>query len=168
MIKYYFRFWIRRERMEFEHKVDRDGWPAGEWDDEPDYVSWTHQETDMACLMVRNWQGSWCGYVAVEEGHPLYERQYEVASDIANIEVHGGLTFGDFCHEPICHVPEPGKPDKVWWLGFDCGHAFDLSPGHLKWEKEAGIGPREYASYKNQDYCKEEVEKLAVQLRKAA
>lgn len=29
----------------------------------------------------------------------------------------------------ICHLPEPGEPDDVWWFGFDCAHAGDLMPG---------------------------------------
>ena len=49
--------------------------------------------------------------------------------------MHGGLTFADRCMEGlpedqgVCHIPAPGRPADVWWLGFDCGHAFDLSPG---------------------------------------
>lgn len=29
----------------------------------------------------------------------------------------------------ICHKVEPGEDDRVWWLGFDCCHCYDLSPG---------------------------------------
>jgi hypothetical protein len=28
----------------------------------------------------------------------------------------------------ICHRVEPGQPDDVWWLGFDCAHAGDTIP----------------------------------------
>lgn len=28
----------------------------------------------------------------------------------------------------VCHVPEPGEPDSVWWFGFDCAHLGDRSP----------------------------------------
>jgi hypothetical protein len=29
----------------------------------------------------------------------------------------------------VCHIPDDGEPDNVWWLGFDCGHCDDFSPG---------------------------------------
>lgn len=160
--------------MEFEHKVDKTGWAEGEWHNEPDYLSWTDKETDMACLIVRSQRsGALCGYVAVEEKHPLFERHYDVASDLANIEVHGGLTFGDFCTEPICHVPAPGKPDKVWWFGFDCAHFLDITPGFQALWNEAGVNPLKdepphyVHRYWNVDRVKAEVESLAVQLKKA-
>jgi hypothetical protein len=29
----------------------------------------------------------------------------------------------------ICHVPDEGEPDDLWWFGFDCAHAGDFTPG---------------------------------------
>jgi len=63
-------------------------------------------------------------------GNPCFEKQY----DDAEIDAYGGLTFSDFCvhndkEHGICHVPAPNEPDRVWWLGFDYTHAFDLSSG---------------------------------------
>ena len=142
---------------EVEHKVDRTGWPAGEWDGEPDRLQWTDKATDMACLIVRNRMGGLCGYVAVEHGHPLYGKSYD--SDAADVEVHGGLTYSDRCAGHICHVPEPGKPDDVWWLGFDCSHAYDLSPGMLKYDP-----PETYEEYRPIAYVQGEVTSLAKQL----
>jgi hypothetical protein len=57
--------------------------------------------------------------------HPLHGKGY----DDANLDAHGGLTFAAACAGTICHVPEPGEPDELWWFGFDCSHAFDVSPG---------------------------------------
>jgi hypothetical protein len=74
--------------------------------------------------------GHFCGYVGVPEGHPLFGKSGE-----NELEAHGGLTFGGgFCSDEdeshsICHKPGPGEPDHVWWVGFDCAHANDLSPG---------------------------------------
>jgi hypothetical protein len=57
-----------------------------------------------------------------------------IGDAILAIEVHGGLTFADECapgDDPsrgICHVPDPGEPDHVWWFGFDCAHAGDFAP----------------------------------------
>ena len=28
----------------------------------------------------------------------------------------------------VCHIPGKNEPDDVWWFGFDCSHAGDLSP----------------------------------------
>lgn len=50
--------------------------------------------------------------------------------------VHGGLNFATFCQDTgdesqgICHIPGPGEPDHVYWLGFDCGHIGDKKPGN--------------------------------------
>jgi len=113
--------------------IDRTGWDPGPWDDEPDKVQWVDDTTDLDCLAVRNHHGSWCGYVGVPVGHRLHgvhHRELELDYD-----VHGGLTYSDGCHEHddpargVCHVPEPGRPADVWWLGFDCGHFMDQSPG---------------------------------------
>lgn len=107
-------------------------------------------------------------------------------------EVHGGITFSDFCREPtfeqwieqpadarmstfdewfdremkrrICHVPIPGRPGRVWWFGFDCAHSGDTSPGMLEWRKQF---PALYNSetYRNRAYVEEQVTKLAQQLK---
>ena len=41
---------------------------------------------------------------------------------------HAGLPYADACRGSICHVPQPGEPDNVWWFGFDCGHVGDVIP----------------------------------------
>ena len=98
------------------------------WTSEPDRVEFRH--AGFACLIKRNGMGALCGYVGVEPGHPWHDKAY-VSLDV---EVHGGLTYGSPCQETedesdgICHVPEPGAPDDVWWFGFDCAHAFDMCP----------------------------------------
>src|SRR5574339_539175 len=69
------------------HKVNRDGWPPGLWDNEPmDAQLWVHGYT---CLTMRATLGSWCGYVGVPEDHPWYDKGY----DEIEAYVHGGLTF---------------------------------------------------------------------------
>lgn len=121
--------------------VDRTDWPSGEWDNEPDKVQWTDEATGLVCLAHRSRMGAWCGYVGLPPSHPLYEREYgDIYKNVANLDVHGGLTYSAACqpnHDPvtgrgICHVPEPGEPDNLWWLGFDCAHAGDLSPDMVK------------------------------------
>ncbi|HWC37767.1 MAG TPA: hypothetical protein VG476_04520 [Acidimicrobiales bacterium] len=139
---------------EEEYKVDKAGWPDGPWMHEPDRTQW-RTESGLPGLIVRSYySGALCGYVAVAPGHPAYECHY----DAVPAEVHGGLTYSDHCRPPICHIPEPGEPDDVWWLGFDCAHAYDFIP------KEAAVLQREAHDW-DLAYVKSQVEDLAWQLR---
>lgn len=151
--------------------VSREGWGPGPWDGEPDKVSWTDAATGRPCLIVRNRLGGLCGYVAVDPGHSLHGAGY----DDAHVDVHGGLTYSDRCHEAdteasgICHVPAPGQPEDVWWFGFDCVHAGDLAPGMLASSRRVGLGTGVYRNdtYRAVDYVVREVEGLARQLVEA-
>lgn len=136
-----------------EHAVDRSTWDSGPWDNEPDRIEWRYQ--GLPCLIVRNSMGALCGYVGVPEGHPWYRKDYgQVDAD-----VHGGLTYADHCCDdtPICHVPQPGESDNVWWLGFDCAHSFDYVP------KMDGFIRQYMSSYKDVPYVRSEVESLVRQ-----
>lgn len=112
--------------------VDKCEWPnLGNLHTEPDKAQWVDEQTGLDCLAVRNRRlGHWCGYVGVPESHHYFGKDY----DEVDADVHGGLTFADVCQENdkehgICHIPEHGRPEKVWWLGFDCAHLNDVSPG---------------------------------------
>lgn len=158
--------------------IDKSGWGVGEWTSEPDKVHWIDPDTDLDCLMVRNPRsGNWCGYVAVTEGHPFFAQPYDECrtgsgSDDGWIDVHGGLTYSDFCAESddpsvgICHVPGPGRPHKVWWLGFDCAHAWDFSPGYAARYPDWPRGQDEV--YRDRAYVEAEVRSLARQIKGAA
>jgi hypothetical protein len=111
-------------------EIDKSGWPPGPWHDEPDRVEFVH--AGYACLVTRHPRhGHLCGCVGVDASHPYFGKGYD---DCAVEKAHGGLTYAERCNGSICHVPEPGMPDEVWWLGFDCAHAGDLSPGILAFE----------------------------------
>lgn len=172
--------------------VDKSTWGDGPWQAEPDKVHWIDEATDLDCLMVRNPHiGNWCGYVAVTEGHPLFEVGYggcterRVDADgeperwcdhMPSINVHGGLTYSDFCMETddpsrlVCHVPYPGRPDRVWWFGFDCAHLHDRSPGYEALGRDRGWPSlREpLAEYRDRAYVEGEVRRLALQLAAVA
>ncbi len=140
--------------------VNRDGWSKGEWDNEPDKLQF-RTNNGMPALIVRNHAGALCGYVGVPKGHPLYEVHY----DEAPVEVHGGLTFSNKCHGAICHVPEPGEPDDVWWLGFDCYHAGDYAPTMNKYPTlYADLATGRAGVYRDLAYVKEQCERLSEQL----
>lgn len=137
-----------------EYRVDRSKWPFGPWDNEPDdKVVWIDPSANLDCMIVRNALGAWCGYVGLPPEHPHHGMSY---NDIPwnAYDVHGGLTFTDSCGGHICHVPEPGRPHNVWWLGFDTNHGCDRAP--LDLVHYAG-------TYKTQEYVVREVTKLALQ-----
>lgn len=145
--------------------IDKSAWPRGEWDNEPDKVQWPDADTGLPCLAVRNSAfGHWCGYVGVPPGHPQHGKGY----DYVDAEVHGGLTFANTCRpgddeaHGICHVPEPGEPDDVYWLGFDCGHGWDTSPAYLARYPQFP-DPKE-ATYKTLAYVQAQCAALAKQL----
>lgn len=169
-----------------EHKtwttLDRATWGDGPWQDEPDKEQWPDEATGYACLIKRTpITGSLCGYVGVPQGHPWHSVGYGEIDD--RVEVHGGLTYSDLCQEgpegfTICHVPAPGEPEPLWWLGFDCAHAGDIMPAMEAQLREIGtplprpssfadeLGFRE--SYKTVAYVKAECAALAKQAADAA
>jgi len=147
--------------------VDRTGWAPGPWDDEPDRREWRYD--GLPCLIVRsNGGGALCGYVGVPASHPWYGRGYDGID--CDVEVHGGLTYSDRCAGHICHVPKPGESDDVWWLGFDCAHAYDIRPAHDALNKRYDIQPQRFGGdvYRDIDYVRGEVESLARQVLAAA
>jgi hypothetical protein len=162
--------------------IDKSDWDPGPWQDEPDKIHWVDPATDLDCLMVRGPVGAWCGYVAVTEDHPWFNVGYSSCTidcdddycykhaPEGQIEVHGGLTYSNFCQETndpaegICHVPLPGRPDRVWWFGFDCAHAGDLGPQTEKFFRERGISGMLGNVYRDRQYVEQEVLNLARQL----
>ncbi len=135
---------------------DRRNWGAGPWQQEFDIYKWRFK--GVPCIIKRNPVGALCGYAGVPPGHPWHGKHY----DDVDASVHGGLTFSEGCHGDICHQPEPGESDDVWWLGFDCSHGGDLSPQmnafeamFMKWE------PR--GTYKDSAWVKAETERLVEQ-----
>jgi hypothetical protein len=147
---------------------DKSQWPErGPWDNEPDKAQWQDEATGLACLMLRA-RSHWCGYVGVPETHPAFEKDYSTVG----ADVHGGLTFADFCQEShdgnierlVCHVPEPGQPARVWWLGFDCIHSGDARPAMTQVEYEIERRFPTDGHYRTFDYVKTETARLAQQL----
>ena len=130
------RRWTHEPREHLQRVIPRTGQVTrakpGPWWDEPDKIQWVDPATDLDCLLVRNQMGVWCGYVGLPFDHPWSGAG---SYDQLDVEVHGGLTFGpSLCDEDapegrgICHVPFPGRPADVAWIGFDCGHGFDYAP----------------------------------------
>lgn len=155
-----------------EHKtwttMDKADWGDGPWQSEPDKEQFADEATGLPCLIKRNRLGALCGYVGVTEGHPWFGAGYDDARTAAGDypDAHGGLTFAGFCQEgdeaeTICHVPGPGEPDRVWWLGFDCAHAFDLAPGMRARELGLGMAYGRDEVYRDLAYVKGQCAALA-------
>jgi hypothetical protein len=120
--------------------------------------------------------GALCGYVGVPKSHPLFEKGYDEAESVGNFSVHGGLTFAGHCQagpegQTICHLVDPGEDDNVWWLGFDCSHAGDVSPKHDSDMKRLLRDVTDRSSgmygetYKDVPYVEAECRSLAEQLK---
>lgn len=162
----------------------------GPWSNEPDRVEWRDEKTRLPCIALRvPWSGHWCGYVGVGPDHPWHGKDYSQAvgehtddCDVANgwcyshspcglTNVHGGLTFAGACQpynekhseHRVCHTPEPGEPDEVWWFGFDCAHAWDRTP----YDYASGSSMRG-GYYKDLDFVRGECARLADQLAQRA
>lgn len=174
--------------------------PPAPWLTEPNELEWTDDATGYPCRMVRNSMGAWCGYVGIPEGHPWFGKKYNDPVKVSKavlerpldvdkvgvfnlflgdvdmeertiaialaVDVHGGLNFAE-------------EDDDRWWFGFDCGHAFDLSPGLRVSIEEArkafgfpdGLADQLTRAFDNQvyrdlPYVKEQVTSLAAQLKR--
>jgi len=156
--------------MKTWHHMDKSKWKDGPWNNEPDKAQWVYNGLD--CLIVRNHYGALCGYVGVPESSQYFEKHYDQVHEAIDLDVHGGLTFANKCrphpegdHKGICHIEEGAANKTVWWLGFDCAHAWDYSPRDSERENENPIfrqNPEDI--YRNFSYVKTEVEYLARQL----
>jgi hypothetical protein len=142
--------------------IDKSAWARGEWDNETDKVQWTDDDTGLPCLAVRNgFFGNWCGYVGVPREHPYYGQSY----DDVPVNAHWGLTYADKCREEdkehgICHIPDDGQSDDIWWFGFDYAHSGDVLP----YRGSPFVG---YDRYSTIDDVKKECASVAAQLASA-
>jgi hypothetical protein len=96
--------------------------------------------------------GHRCGYVTVPDGHPCEGKDY----DELDVEVHGGLTFGDGAK-----------------FGFDCAHFYDAKDPELisdEYRKIYERWPRfdESGTVRTLEFCVAECERLAAQLKELA
>lgn len=164
------------KEVQFKQFMDRSEWGEGEWDNEPfDRIYWEDRATGYPCILRRGPSGAWCGYVGVGKEHPLYGHgmmgeDEEKEEKLLSLDVHGGVTYTEPCQEDdkeygVCHLTE-GEDDR-WWIGFDCGHAFDIIPRftHIYQDNALRLlsDPSKY-EYKNYVYAGGEVLRLAVQL----
>lgn len=157
----------------------------GPWSSEPDRAVWIDAPTGLDCLAHRNSQGAWCGYVGVPPGHPWHGRE-RGAPPLSRVWAHGGVNFsgpgrpGNLAHDYGISAG-PDRPEDLWWVGFDCGHADDLAPGLLAALHKVDpigypIGGRpspalrsifDHQTYRTFEYVVDEIGRLAAQAHRA-
>ncbi len=96
--------------------------------------------------------GHRCGYVTVPDGHPCAGKYY----DELDVDVHGGLTFGNGAK-----------------FGFDCAHSYDAKDPELMSDEYRKIYERwprfnEGGTVRTLEFCVAECERLAAQLKELA
>lgn len=106
--------------------------------------------------------GDWhlCGYVVLPAGHPLRTLEdgadsYSYDRRITRLEVHGGVTFYGTLSPDL--ISDDGR---VFAIGFDCNHGFDLS------RERMGRFFSETAKYRDIQYVINETKSLAEQVKK--
>lgn len=67
----------------------------------------------LKCIARISASGVPVGYVGLPKEHPDFGKHY----DNIDADVHGGLTFSGYWEE---------ENDGLWYVGFDCGHAWDM------------------------------------------
>jgi hypothetical protein len=108
--------------------------PAGEgpWAEEPDKAQWVDPDSDLDCLIVRNKLGSLCGYVGVPVGHAMHGLGHRDRR-VCRLQAHRGVDYASYCYgdengPSVCHVPAPGRSERVWWFGFSTCYSEDFQP----------------------------------------
>jgi hypothetical protein len=77
--------------------------------------------------------GDYNGYLLItEKDHPWYGMDYDDINDKYQLEVHGGLTFGEmFSQSDLMEILDDPEPEELggYLIGFDTCHYGDASKG---------------------------------------
>lgn len=138
--------------------LNRTGWPAGPWLEEPDRIEFWH--AGRPCLMQRNELGAWCGYAGVGPGHPWHG----LGCDEVDVTAHGGLSWAAVGEDLVRHQTGSGSARTWWWFGFDCARGFDLVPYEIWWLSVIGRPAPNRKLYRDAAQVRRLVEQLAGQL----
>lgn len=133
--------------------INKEKWPRGPWDDEPDEERFTHMGIE--CLILRfPITGTLSGYVRVsDEMRAKFQTMNDEPANFnfeANIGCHGGVT----------HTGEL-QDREGYWVGFDTAHAGDYMPALT------GNTFLNNLQYRDIEYIREQVKSMVVQLLKA-
>jgi hypothetical protein len=151
------------------------------WEKEPNELVW--EAHGFHCRLARGPMGHWCGYVGVDENHPLYGKGYGESLDVLKplqeqrlkeplgetpslAVMMSILTGGEFntsmdmvfnVHGGVTFAGKYPK-ENLWLIGFDCAHSGDLCP-------ESNYSSAS-ETYRTLEYAKAETERLAAQIAK--
>lgn len=163
---------IKEEEHTFTSDQKLKWFGYGEWVEEFDHIRFEYMGCE--CIIFRvclrepfvkeeyYFGGHLCGYVKIPKSHPYQSLSY---SDM-EIECHGGLTYGER-HEG-------------YWIGFDCGHSFDVVPSmeftktldketqELKKKFNLENSPIFQRHYRNVDYVIDQCVSIVDQLKNIA
>lgn len=84
----------------------------GPWQTEPDFELFEYR--DHKCMVRRGPFGALNGYIEVKPDHAFYKQDY----DAIDINVHWGITYSGNILDCL----------DIFFIGFDCAHAFDYVP----------------------------------------
>jgi len=157
-----------------------------EWENEPDKLFWTDEETGYNCAILRHHTFKHlCGYVRIPKDHPLFNLEYSdkipsalkykfdeilkckigkrspvscLFTDIKNPHVE--ILFDVHWGLTFSEYCDGEYLPEGFWYGFDCSHAGDMSP--YRFENQYSF-PSEI--YRNIEYVKNECKSLAKQLK---
>ncbi|MBW8308063.1 MAG: hypothetical protein K0M45_00215 [Candidatus Paracaedibacteraceae bacterium] len=137
-----FKGWSPDREAFTDYLVDKVGWPAGEWHNEPNCILWIDRGTGLKCVIFRHYYyGTLSGYIYA----PLSALPESEDYNDLDLEVHGGVTYGEVYQDSYI-------------IGFDCAHLNDFCPGISK----LIIQERQY---RNVDFVRSQCESLARQIK---
>lgn len=120
------------------------------WNIGPTFIY--EQRGDFHLLVLKTVGKHCCGYVGVNQGHPLWGMEYrsnDYENPIMDFGVHGGITFTGFHKKNF-------PANDIWWIGFDCAHSDDYCPNNPFGNE---------SNYKTQGWTWMETEKLLKQIQ---
>lgn len=122
------------------------------WESEPDVLSWKTNKGSVELELHIKRQPilkHLCGYVGIPYDKSS-DKEYQKLESFG-FDVHGGITFSQ--------LGDGGTfKEGFWWVGFDCAHLGDISPGSMLFSHSPSD------TYKNIAFVKGQVEKLANQV----
>jgi hypothetical protein len=159
---------IVEEEIEMTHLVSSDNkltwWGNGEWVEEPDSAVFNYKNYQCKCVRIMALEGigeyfggHWCGYICIPKDHAWYGKE----RDGIDCNIHGGITYSE-------------EEEDGFWIGFDCAHAYDMSPSiNMIMQKRNIPGEKVIISflnptYKNLNYVIQECKKLVDQAIEAS
>ena len=144
---------------------EKKNWGNGPWQSEPDFKYWSDNETGRHCVAIRHPSlGHWCGYVGLDVDHWRYGAD---ASDLSGVEAHGGITYSNFLNLSQNCITKDEDLQGVWFVGFDCCHLYDVSPGGVAMMRAVGMGDSmtfAEGAYRTLEYVVSECSKLSLEL----